>query len=142
MKFKLDENVGRRGQTLLVSAGNDVTTVREQGLWGAPDQEIFQRCQAEQRVLITLDHGFGNVLRFPPRGSSGLVILELALQATPNMVVERLRELLAVLESQPLANARTGSSSRDESAFITAMTRSERIRGASSETRGVAGEVA
>lgn len=32
MKFKLDENIGRRGLELLKASGHDVMTVRDQGL--------------------------------------------------------------------------------------------------------------
>ena len=104
MKFKLDENIGTRGQKLLASAGHQVSTVLAQELGGEPDEEIFRRCLAEGRALITLDHDFGNVLRFPPNKSSGLVILELPPHATPDSLLERLREFLTVLDSRPLQN--------------------------------------
>ena len=104
MKFKLDENIGNRGQTLLASAGHEISTVRMQELGGEPDEKIFRHCAAEGRVLITLDHDFGNVLRFPPEKSSGLVILELSAHATPDAILNRLREFLAVLESRSIQN--------------------------------------
>jgi predicted nuclease of predicted toxin-antitoxin system len=102
VKFKLDENIGTQGQKFLASAGHDVSTVREEELGGEPDHTIFRGCQAEGRALITLDHDFGNVLRFPPRESSGLVILELPPHTSPDALLTRLREFLAVLESRPL----------------------------------------
>ena len=104
MRFKLDENIGTRGQEILATAGHDVSTVREQGLGGEPDRVIFQHCRAEGRALITLDHDFGNVLRFPPHESSGIVILELPPHAPPDVMRQRLLDLLAVLESSPLRN--------------------------------------
>ncbi len=73
MKIKLDENIGSRGSNLLAERGHDVSTVREQGLSGAPDEVIFQVCATEGRVLITLDRDFGEVLRFPPEKSAGIV---------------------------------------------------------------------
>jgi predicted nuclease of predicted toxin-antitoxin system len=66
MKIKLDENIGRRGVELLTLAGHDVMTVRDQNLQGASDETLFNVCANEDRVLITLDHDFGQVLRFPP----------------------------------------------------------------------------
>jgi predicted nuclease of predicted toxin-antitoxin system len=62
MKIKLDENIGRRGAELLRTAGHDVTTVRDQNLQGASDETLFKICAGEARVLITLDHDFGQVI--------------------------------------------------------------------------------
>jgi predicted nuclease of predicted toxin-antitoxin system len=76
MKIKLDENIGRRGIELLKAAGHDVLTVRDQGLQGAHDEALFKVCAEEERVLLTLDHDFGQVLRFSPEQSAGLVVLE------------------------------------------------------------------
>lgn len=41
MKIKLDENIGRRGRELLLAAGHDVATVRQQGLGGVADERLF-----------------------------------------------------------------------------------------------------
>ena len=42
MKFKLDENIGNRGQELLCSAGHEVATVRDQKLSGVGDENLFE----------------------------------------------------------------------------------------------------
>lgn len=102
MRFKLDENIGSRGLTLLTGTGHDVATVRGQGLGGAQDTALFQVCAREERALITLDHDFGQVLRFPPEASHGIVVLELPPRAAPDALIERLKEFLAVLSIQPL----------------------------------------
>jgi hypothetical protein len=41
MKFKLDENIGRRGVELLRDAGHEVATVRVEDLAGADDEVLF-----------------------------------------------------------------------------------------------------
>ena len=105
MKLKLDENIGRRGLELLRDAGHDVMTVREQKLEGAPDEAVFAACAGEGRALITLDRDFGEVLRFPPDQSAGIVVLDLGPRATLAGLLARLADFLAVAKTEKLEGA-------------------------------------
>jgi predicted nuclease of predicted toxin-antitoxin system len=96
VKIKVDENIGRSGIDLLRHAGQDVMTVREQGLAGAADEVVFQACVAEARTLITLDRDFGQVPRFPPKQGAGIVVLELGGPASLRHLHDRLRDFLAL----------------------------------------------
>lgn len=105
MKIKLDENIGQRGVGLLRAAGHDVMTTTDQDLGGAQDEILFRVCAEEGRVLITLDHDFGQVLRFPPEQSAGLIILEAGARMTPESLFDRLKEFLAFAEVQSPSGA-------------------------------------
>jgi len=105
VKFKLVENIGRRGSELLRAAGHDVMTVRDQGLGGASDESLFATCANEGRALVTLDHDFGQVTRFPPERSAGLVILEAGPRVTSSAISNRLRDFLAVLETRSVVGS-------------------------------------
>jgi predicted nuclease of predicted toxin-antitoxin system len=105
VKFKLDENIGRRGLELLNASGHDVMTVRDQDLGGVADEELFAVCSDEGRTLITLDRDFGHVLRFPPEKSAGIVILEVGPRATLPGILGRLGDFLAVLEDRSVTGA-------------------------------------
>ncbi len=96
MKFKLDENLGDIGCDLLAAEGSDVMTVAQQNLSGASDQHVFAICQLERRILVTLDHDFGNILQFSPQGSAGIVILECKGRAAPNAIRARICEMVVV----------------------------------------------
>jgi len=105
VKLKLDENIGRRGLELLKAAGHEVDTVRNQGLQGARDETLFAICAGEGRTLITLDRDFGQILRFPPEESAGVVILSTDPRATAQGLHDRLRDFLTALESHSVAGA-------------------------------------
>jgi predicted nuclease of predicted toxin-antitoxin system len=100
VKLKLDENLSRRAADLLRAAGHDVLTVADQGLGGITDERLFEVCVGETRALITLDRDFGQVLRFPPEASAGIVVIEIGPQATHTALLNRMRDLVSVLRSR------------------------------------------
>jgi predicted nuclease of predicted toxin-antitoxin system len=102
VKIKLDENIGISGANLLRKSGHDVATVRDERLQGSSDDQIFQVCVAERRILITLDRDFGHASRFPPKTSAGIIILELGGRASFQSLHSRLREFLALAEVQQI----------------------------------------
>jgi predicted nuclease of predicted toxin-antitoxin system len=77
VKFKLDENLSPRHVALLVAAGLDACSVRDQNLQGSPDPIVIGKCTDEGRCLVTLDGEFGNPLTYPPDRHRGIVLLRL-----------------------------------------------------------------
>ena len=75
MRVKLDENLGNRGAQAFRAAGHDVATAYEQGLTGATDDELYDVCVRESRLLVSLDLDFANPLRFDPAKSAGIAVL-------------------------------------------------------------------
>ena len=102
MKFKLDENLGSQGKALLQADGHDVMTVAEQLMSGAPDERVYEVCRDEGRVIVTLDHDFGQTLRFPPEVTAGIVVLECKGRVTPTMILARLTEFITLLRARPI----------------------------------------
>jgi predicted nuclease of predicted toxin-antitoxin system len=94
VKFKLDENLSRRAADLIRAAGHDAVTVASQGLRGAADETLFEVCMRESRALVTLDRDFGQVLRYPPAATAGIVVLEIGPRGTRAGLLDRVRELL------------------------------------------------
>ena len=97
MKFRLDENLGTLGKDLLEADGHDVMTVSEQRLSGTPDEQLFDICRDEKRALVTLDHDFGQTLRFPPEKTAGVVVLECGGRQSPAVIIARVEELVLYL---------------------------------------------
>jgi predicted nuclease of predicted toxin-antitoxin system len=67
VRFKLDENIDVRAATVLAEAGHDVATVASQGLGGAVDAVVAEAVLSEDRILVTLDRGFGGAPTLPVR---------------------------------------------------------------------------
>ena len=75
MHLKLDENIDTRLLKLLRDAGHDAVTVRDQGLCGTVDTDLYRICVSEKRALITLDLDFSNTLQYRPDDTSGIIVL-------------------------------------------------------------------
>ncbi|MCC6807821.1 MAG: DUF5615 family PIN-like protein [Deltaproteobacteria bacterium] len=97
MKFKLDENIGRRGGDILRADQHDVATVHEQQLTGAADPKVIDVCRTEGRCLVTLDLDFGNPLRFRPRDYRGIVVLRLPPRPSADDLIDCVKTLAAGL---------------------------------------------
>ena len=77
LKFLTDEDVPRSTARVLRDAGFDAVDVRDVGLRGRSDSEVFAYAQQERRILITCDMGFSNILHFPPGENEGILVVRI-----------------------------------------------------------------
>ncbi len=75
MRFKLDENFGKRTLNIFQAAGHDVQTTLDEGMQGCSDRHLYDVCCKERRCLVTLDLDFSDVTRFPPEQGSGIAVI-------------------------------------------------------------------
>lgn len=75
MKLLLDADVPRSFLNKLKEDGYDVKDVRDISSQPLPDEEVFKLACKEDRVLITRDLDFSNILHYPPHTSSGIIVL-------------------------------------------------------------------
>lgn len=102
MLFKLDENMPPSASELLRGLGHDVTTVYDQGLQSCIDPEVLAACQAEERILLSLDLDFSNILVYPPERYTGLIVLRLRTPG-PKAVLSLLRRVSPHFNSIPIS---------------------------------------
>ncbi len=99
MKFKIDENLPAEHAAILREAGHEADTVADQKLSGADDLAVSERCQAEDRILLTLDLDFANVQAYPPKSHSGIVVIRSSVQDKMTLI-SLLKRMLPVLRQR------------------------------------------
>lgn len=72
--FLVDEDLPRSLGRRLRDAGLIADDVRDVGLGGRPDDEVFAYAVANAHTLITGDLGFANIVKFPLGSHSGIVL--------------------------------------------------------------------
>jgi predicted nuclease of predicted toxin-antitoxin system len=75
LKFVVDEDMPRSTSKVLIEMGFEVLDVRDCGLRGKSDEDVFRHAQKQGAVILTGDKGFGNLLRFPLGSHSGIIIV-------------------------------------------------------------------
>lgn len=88
LKFVIDEDMPRSTGRILKQQGYDVRDIRDYGLRGAEDEEIYEFAQREQAVILTGDRGFGNILRFSLGEHFGIVVARFP-NEMPTMEINR-----------------------------------------------------
>jgi len=101
-KFLIDEDMPRSAAVVLREAGHAAEDVRDVGLRGHRDQEIFDYAQARGAILITGDKGFSNILRFPPGTHAGIVVVRVPNELPTHKTNQELLRALRDLEGEEL----------------------------------------
>lgn len=70
----------------------------DEALAGAPDEDVLAAATADDRLLITLDRGFGDIWRHPPGSHNGVVVLRPADQLKATVI----RALTDIVSAHPL----------------------------------------
>ena len=77
MKIKLDENLPESLVAELTALGHDMDNVRQEGLAGYNDPDVWVAAQAAERFFVTQDFDFSDVRNFQPGTHHGLLLVRL-----------------------------------------------------------------
>lgn len=93
MRFLADAGVARRVVNWLRERGHDAVHLREQRLERLPDRDVFAKASAEERILLTFDLDFGEIVALSASPAASVIMFRLHDTRTPR-VIERLESVL------------------------------------------------
>ena len=97
MRLRTDENVPPSVVRALRAAGHDVASTSEDAR-SADDRTVLDRARREQRILLTSDHGFGDLVYLTRVAAPPGVILMRFEGSPSSMMASRLVPILASRE--------------------------------------------
>ncbi|OGG14421.1 hypothetical protein A2875_02735 [Candidatus Gottesmanbacteria bacterium RIFCSPHIGHO2_01_FULL_46_14] len=97
MNAVIDEDLHRSLGSHLSSLGFTSLDVRDHGLRGASDEEVFLFAQKRKAILFSADLGFANTLSYRVQNHCGVVILRYPNELSTNAINEDIRLLLSKL---------------------------------------------
>ena len=100
MKLLLDQDVYAASARFLSDLGHDIVPVARIGLSQAEDEEILRVAQEQNRILVTRDRDFGNLVFVKALGT-GVVYLRI-LPSTQNAVHGELERVLSIYTKEEL----------------------------------------
>lgn len=98
MRFLVDECTGKRFATLLENEGYDVLFVGDI-MPSASDEEIIRKAEEDNRILITDDKDFGELVFRLGRPTKGIILLRII-----TVPERRIKALIKLLKTYDVKN--------------------------------------
>lgn len=93
MRFLADMGVSQHVVEWLRTNGHDAAHLRDEGLQRLPNGEIFQKAASEQRIVLTFDLDFGEILAASGGQIVSVILFRLRNTRTA-FVIQRLADVL------------------------------------------------
>ena len=100
LKFLTDENISASLVNLLRSKDHNVKDIKEEKLFGISDNEVLKLAFKENRVVITHDKDFANLLNYSLTKHKGVILLRFINQSPKNVVKSFMPILKQIKESK------------------------------------------
>ena len=88
MRFIADENIPNALILAIRRKSYSIKDIKEENLIGISDQELLAIAKKEQRIIITFDKDFTNLLQFPLKSHSGIMVLRYSNKYVQNVVTK------------------------------------------------------
>ena len=93
MKFLLDESADFPLAAYLGQLGHDITSVVRDYMLSIKDHEVLSIANAEQRIVLTNDKDFGELIQLRNLSHAGVIFLRLGDESIPRKL-DRLNDVL------------------------------------------------
>ena len=93
MRFLADMGVSMRAVEWLRLSGHDVIHLRDERLQKLPNGEIFQKAIREERIVLTFDLDFGEIVAGSSSGIVSVILFRLR-NTRADFVIQRLKSVL------------------------------------------------
>jgi predicted nuclease of predicted toxin-antitoxin system len=95
LKFLIDENMPRTLASQIAALGFEVQDVRDIGLRGRPDDEVFDMAMSIDAIIITRDRGFAIEKSWPANFTAGVIFVNLPDTTSAVDINEKIVRLLS-----------------------------------------------
>lgn len=99
MRFLADMGVSMSTVSVVRHLGHDITHLSEQGLMRMGDPDIVAKARREDRIVVTFDLDFGEIMAFSGDASPSVILFRMRNQ-TPRVVTPRLIQVIEQCEAQ------------------------------------------
>ncbi len=101
MKFVLDENFPRSAVEVLSNMGHEAVNIRNEGLRGKSDEELFLFCQDLKGIFLTTDRDFFHTIPHSYPEHFGVIVIALR-QPNRERILTKLDWLLKTVSSEDI----------------------------------------
>ena len=95
MRFIIDADLPRAVARVIADFDHESVDVRDIGMGASSDEQIVEYARSKGLCVLTADLGFGDVRRYPPSRTFGIVILRLPRHATTSFILGLLSSFLS-----------------------------------------------
>jgi predicted nuclease of predicted toxin-antitoxin system len=98
-RIKLDENFPPSSVSYFTDHKFDATSVFHQQISGIDDDNLYQLCKKEKRILVTFDLDFANIIRYPSQDTKGIIVYRLRKKVTIADILAACSTIVEVLKN-------------------------------------------
>jgi predicted nuclease of predicted toxin-antitoxin system len=101
-RLKLDENFPPSMADIFKQHQIDASSVYEQKLNGSDDEKVFDVCVNEERILVTFDLDFANIIKYPSDNTAGIIIVRTRAKVSLEVIAILCQRLAAIINQYDL----------------------------------------